>query len=194
MHGEIKLKGWHPFSAEQVIYWGRGMIWQASVRVHGLIMRGSDRFLDRSGAMQWKLFGILPFINATGPDITRSAAGRVNIESLWLPSALLRPEVEWTAADSTHPHAQFSAHTETAGLDYTVNENGELKTVSMLRWGNPDNGKFRYVPFGGLIEESGTFDGYTIPTKVRVGWYFGSERFDSEGEFFRATIDDAAYR
>jgi uncharacterized protein DUF6544 len=26
MHGEIKLKGWHPFSAEQVIYWGRGMI------------------------------------------------------------------------------------------------------------------------------------------------------------------------
>jgi hypothetical protein len=193
MHGEIKLKSWYPFSAKQVIVWSRGMIWQASVRVHGMIIRGSDRFLDGLGAMQWKLFGVLPLINATGPDITRSAAGRINIESLWLPSALLRPEVEWTVADSTHPHARFSAHTETAGLDYTVNENGELKAVSMLRWGNPDKGKFRYVPFGGLIEESGAFDGYTIPTEVRVGWYFGSERFYSEGEFFRATIDDATY-
>ncbi|WP_051979309.1 DUF6920 family protein [Edaphobacter aggregans] len=114
--------------AEQVIYWVRGLIRQASVRVNGLIMRGSDRFLDRSGAMQWKLFGILPFLNATGPDMTRSAAGRINIESLCLPSALLRPGGEWAAADSTHPHARFSAHTETADLDYTVKENGELKT------------------------------------------------------------------
>ncbi|WP_157467542.1 hypothetical protein [Edaphobacter aggregans] len=57
----------------------------------------------------------------------------------------------------------------------------------MLRWGNPDKAKFRFLPFGGLIEESGTFDGNTIPTKVRVGWYFGSERFDSEGKSKRST-------
>jgi hypothetical protein len=29
---------------------------------------------------------------------------------------------------------------------------------------------------------------------VRVGWYFGSPRFESEGEFFRATIDEAMFR
>jgi len=38
------------------------------------------------------------------------------------------------------------------------------------------------------------FDGYTIPTRLRIGWYFGSERFESEGEFFRVTIDRATYR
>src|SRR4051812_22979032 len=46
MHGEIKLKGWYPFSAEQVIRWDRGMIWRAAVRIHGVSLRGGDRFLD----------------------------------------------------------------------------------------------------------------------------------------------------
>jgi hypothetical protein len=194
MHGEIKLKTWRPFTAEQVISWNRGMIWQATVRMYGLRIRGSDRFLDGQGAMQWKLFRILPLINAIGPDVTRSAAGRINIESLWLPSVLWRPEVEWEAADSTYLHARFRAHAETADVEYKVSESGELKTVSMLRWGKPDSGPFRYVPFGGLVEESCTFAGYTVPTRIRVGWYFGTERFDSEGEFFRASIDHAEYR
>ena len=54
--------------------------------------------------------------------------------------------------------------------------------------------KSHYVDFGGIIEEEGTFCGYTIPTRLRIGWYFGTERFESEGEFFRVTIDDAIYR
>jgi hypothetical protein len=63
MHGEIKLNGWHPFTAEEVICWDRGMIWQAAVRMFGLPARGSDRLLDGQGAMQWKLFGVVPLVN-----------------------------------------------------------------------------------------------------------------------------------
>ena len=44
------------------------------------------------------------------------------------------------------------------------------------------------------MEEGGTFAGYTIPTRLRAGRHFGTGRFESEGEFFRATVDDAAYR
>ena len=77
MHGEIKLKRWLAFSAEEVICWDRGFIWQASVRMGALTIRGSDRFIDGQGAMNWKLFGLVPFITASGPDISRSAAGRV---------------------------------------------------------------------------------------------------------------------
>jgi hypothetical protein len=66
--------------------------------------------------------------------------------------------------------------------------------VSVSRWGNPEGAEFRYAAFGGLVEKEEAFDGYTIPTRIRVGWYAGSERFASEGEFFRVTIDDALYR
>jgi hypothetical protein len=41
---------------------------------------------------------------------------------------------------------------------------------------------------------AGTFARYTIPIRMRVGWYFGTDRFESEGEFFRVTIDDGVYR
>jgi hypothetical protein len=38
------------------------------------------------------------------------------------------------------------------------------------------------------------FGEYTIPTRLRLGWFFGSDRFESEGEFFRCSINNAIYR
>src|SRR4051812_30720449 len=138
MHGEIKLRGWNAFSALQVIRWDQGMIWRAAVRMHGLSITGGDRFLEGEGAMQWKLLGIIPVINASGPDITRSAAGRVNIEPIWLPSVLCSDDVSWTAPEELHLHAHFRAHQETAEIDYSIDDLGQLKSVYMPRWGNPE--------------------------------------------------------
>jgi hypothetical protein len=202
MHGKIKLKRWLSFSAEEVICWNRGFIWQASVRMGALTIRGSDRFVDGQGAMTWKLFGLVPFIRASGPDISRSAAGRVNMECIWLPSALCRKNVSWSAADQSHIWAGFTAHGQAAALDFTIDDSGAPKSISMPRWGNskvdpeghPEAAKFRYVTFGGFVAKEENFSGYTIPTRLRLGWHFGSETFESEGEFFRATIDSAAYR
>jgi hypothetical protein len=36
MHGEIKLKNWIPFQAEQVICWEHGLIWSATAWMNGL--------------------------------------------------------------------------------------------------------------------------------------------------------------
>jgi hypothetical protein len=194
MHGEIKLKGWYPFTAEEVIRWDRGMIWRAAARMYGVSIRGSDRFIDGRGAMQWKLFGIVPLVNASGPDITRSAAGRVNIESVWLPSVLCDDRVRWSASDAFHPRVQLTGHGETGQIDYLIDDDGRLKSMSMPRWGNPGGASFHYETFGGFVEAEGAFGGYTIPTRMRIGWYFGTDRFEPDGEFFRVTIDDAIYR
>ncbi len=191
MHGEIKLRRWLPFTAEQVIHWGRGMIWKAAVRMKGMTIRGFDRLVDGEGAMRWKLLGIIPVMVASGPDIARSAAGRVIAESAWLPSALCDDEVSWKAQDSFHPHACLTVQGE-SGL--TIDDRGRPQAFSLRRWGNPGGEEFHYADFGGVVEEEGTFAGYTIPTRLRVGWHFGTDRFEREGEFFRATVDDAAYR
>ena len=194
MRGEIKLKRWHNFSAEEVISWETGMIWQAQVSMYGLPIRGSDRLLDGQGRMQWQLFGVLPFIDSGGADVTRSAAGRVNIESVWLPSVLCRDEVRWSAADATHTRAEFHAHEQNAALDLIVNESGGLHSFRMMRWGNPGGGEFRSAPFGGFVENEGQFSGYTVPTRMKIGWYPLASGFDNEGEFFRVTVDSVRYR
>ena len=79
-------------------------------------------------------------------------------------------------------------------MDLRISPDGSLRSVSLSRWGNPDGGPFRYAPFGAEIEEEGYFNGYRIPTRLRVGWHFGTERFESEGEFFRAEINSAIFR
>jgi hypothetical protein len=194
MHGEIRLKGWHPFSAEEVIVWTRGMIWRAAVRMHGISIRGGDSFVDGYGAMRWKMFGVIPLVNASGPDITRSAAGRVNVESIWLPSVLCGREVAWMESDPCQPQATFTAHGERSQIDYVIDERGGLRSVNTKRWGNPENAAFHYADCGGFVDEEGTFGGYTVPTRMRVGWHFGSPAFEAGGEFFRVIIDSAVYK
>jgi hypothetical protein len=193
MHGAIKIKRWHPFNAEQVIVRDRGMVWRAKVKMAGTTVRGFDCFLDGAGAMQWKLFGVFPLVCATGPDITRSTAGRFAAETVWLPSLLCSERVSWTSGDSDTAHVHFAVDAHDEDLSLTLS-GGAVQSVALPRWGNPEGGEFREVEFGAAVDQEGTFGGYTIPVRLRVGWYFGTERFEDEGKFFQATIDEAVYR
>lgn len=202
MHGEIKLRGWQSFRAEQVICAHQGMIWQATVRMNGLPIFGWDRLIESKGAMQWKLLGLFPVMKASGPDITRSAVGRMQGEYVWLPSAFLDSSVQWQASDDIHAYAEMALLGETTRLNLVLAESGRVKKAYFNRWGDPGESAPHYESFGVLVEEEETFSGYTIPMQIRAGWYFDDDssgerpgqRFAEEGEFFRATIDQAVYR
>jgi hypothetical protein len=193
MHGAIKLKRWRPFNAEQVIVRDRGMIWRANVRMSGMTIRGSRRFVDGAGAVRWRIGGVLPICRASGPDITRSAADRFAAEMIWLPSILFGGDVSWSANEPDVAHARFAVDGRAADVALTLSQ-GSLQSVALPRWGNPGGGRFHDVDFGAIVEQEATFGGYTIPARMRVGWYFGTDRFDTDGKFLHATIDDAAYR
>ncbi|MCG8418038.1 MAG: hypothetical protein MJE77_08870 [Proteobacteria bacterium] len=195
MTGAIKLgNDWHAFDAEQVICWDRGMIWRARVKMGHFTVKGSDRIVDGEGAMDWRIFGLIPVMRADGPDITRSAMGRLEIESVWVPAVLLDQSVEWTAPDEQRADATIALADDRVEVHLDIEKSGQLRSARLARWGNPEGGEFHRVDFGGWLQRETSFGGYTIPTQLRVGWYFGSDRFDSEGEFFRASIHQARYR
>lgn len=193
MHGGLKLGRWFPFEAEQVIVWDRGMIWAATVRTFGVPIRGFDRVVDGKGAQRWKLLGLIPVMSASGPDVARSTAGRMAAESMWMPSVLCRNDVTWSVGEEEHPQATVEVQGFPSTLTMTVDD-GHLQSTEMVRWGDPGDGTFRAVPFGAVVEAEQTFGGYTIPSRLRVGWYFGTDRFASEGEFFRGVVDEAVYK
>jgi hypothetical protein len=60
------------------------------------------------------------------------------------------------------------------------------------RWGNPGGAPFGRYPFGVRVEAESTFGGITIPSVLRAGWWWGTER-QEEGEFFRAEITGAVF-
>lgn len=87
MRGSIKLGSrWLRFRGHEVLSPHHGLLW--AVRVGGVIT-GSDRYLDAEGSMQWKVLGVVPVVNAYGPGVSRSTAGRVGAEAVWVPTALL---------------------------------------------------------------------------------------------------------
>ncbi|HET9252029.1 MAG TPA: DUF6544 family protein [Candidatus Eisenbacteria bacterium] len=194
MRGEIKLRQWMPFEAEEVIHAQRGMIWKARVGSGLGQFRGTDRIVDGQGSMNWRILRILPVVRGSGPDISRAGAGRLAAELLWLPSMLLAPGVFWSGFHPSRVQASLTVQGHPASVNFSVGDRGELSSISLLRWGNPEGEAFRLVEFGGFSEGESTFGGYTIPSRLRAGWYFGSDRFYKEGEFFRVTITAAEYR
>jgi len=194
MHGTIKLNRWGPFKAKQAIVPDDGMIWKASVRMFGLPIIGSDRLIDGKGSMQWKMLGFIPVMKAAGPDITRSTAGRMAGELIWLPSALMQENVKWSGSDDEHVVATLRILDYEHHLHFTIDSEGRLKKLCYQRWGDPDQTGFRKGTFMAIIKEEGTFGGYTIPIHMRAGW---SADDDDElhplEESHRIQVDKAEY-
>ncbi len=194
MHGEIRLKQWFRFEAEQVIYPKRGMIWKATVRMHGLPVVGFDQLIDGAARMRWRLLGLVPLVHAQGPDITRSTTGRLAAESIWIPSFLCGEAVRWKDRDANTTTAHFRMAGEPTELRLDIGDDGSLRSVRMQRWGNPGGGAFHCLDFGAHVEDESAFGGYTIPSRLRVGWYIRDQGFAEEGEFFRVTVHSAEFR
>ena len=80
---------WMDLRAEQTLVRDRGFVWKATVARPPLLMTGADHYLDGESRMRISAFGLVPVVNASGPDIARSASARLLIEGVALPPALL---------------------------------------------------------------------------------------------------------
>jgi hypothetical protein len=185
MRGHIKVGRWMPFHAEQTLSPHRGFTWHA--RVAGVIA-GSDRYVDGVGAMRWSLLG-LPLLRAAGADVTRSAAGRLAGETIWLPTALLpRTGTRWTAQGPDQITVTHHLGATTTEVTYRLDAAGHITALAFDRWGDPDStGTWGWHRFGGDLSGHRTLHGLTVPTTGRVGWHYGTTRWDT-GEFFRFQV------
>ncbi len=189
MRGSIKLgQRWVRFRARQIETPHHGFVWAA--RAGGIIV-GSDRYADGQGAMNWRVLGLVRVMHADGPDVSRSAAGRVGAEAVWVPTALLaRFGVTWSATDPHCITANYRLDDAEIELHYTLGDDAQVQSVVFERWGDPDSsGIWGHHPFGFEATGYSTFDGVTIPSAGRAGWFYGTDRWN-EGEFFRFEITD----
>jgi hypothetical protein len=188
MRGSIKVGRWLPFRARQVLSPHQGFVWAARA---AWLIAGSDRYLDGAGALEWKLAGLVTVAHAEGADVARSAAGRAGAEGIWLPTALLpRFGIRWAAPASDRATAAFSVGETPLELELRLDAAGRVVSLAFDRWGDPGgDGAFGWHRFGGEVTGYASFGGLTIPSAGRLGWFWGTDRWD-EGEFFRHRITD----
>jgi hypothetical protein len=201
MTGSIRIGRWLPMKARELVAPLAGFVWAA--RVGGIIV-GSDHYLadpetggtgaSGAGAMQWRLGGIVPFVRASGPDVSRSAAGRAAAEGVWVPPALLPASgVRWDADGDDHIRAAWRLGDVDLELHLHLDAaTGLARRIVFDRWGDPDRtGTFGVHPFGVEVRGHRTFGGLTVAAEGAAGWYPGTDRW-STGEFFRYRITDLA--
>ena len=192
--GEIKVGRWQRFEADWALAPPEGFVWAATTHLGPLFIRGFDRYTRESGQTAWRFLGRIPVLSADGPDVDRSALGRLAGELCFVPGAALSPLVHWEHLDDRRSVASVDAGGRTHRVTMTVAESGRLERLDLPRWGNPDGQEFREHTFTALMDgPEATFHGFTIPLACRAGWWHCPDRCASE-EFIRFTVDRADYR
>jgi hypothetical protein len=194
MRGSFRLgqdKPWMAMRATEIIS-PKGFVWQATMGQGLLQLRGADYSVDGMGRVQFSLAGLLPVVDAQGPDITRASIGRLAGELTWLPAALLPQQgVSWRAIDDHTIEATQTIAGETVPLTLEIDSDGRLLRLSFPRWGDQtEDQHFAYIPFGSEVQREQTIGGYTIPAQVSAGWGFGTDRYV---ESFRAIFEQAQF-
>ncbi|MBE9214139.1 hypothetical protein IQ247_15940 [Plectonema cf. radiosum LEGE 06105] len=195
MNGSFRLstdKSWLPMEAEQIIRAFKGFVWQANIGSGLIKFIGGDYYFNNFGRIRFSIWGIIPVVNAHNQDITRSSIGRLVGESFWLPSALLPQNcVSWQVIDDNTIEANMKVDDESVTLTFVIDSNGKLLKMSLPRWGDKtEDGSYTYIPFGGEVLEERTFGGFTIPSQINAGWWFGTDKYF---DFFRANIEQAEF-
>jgi len=192
MTGRFLLGGeWRPLTATERLA-ADGLVWRAEVKAGGLPISVYDTLGPDGAALRAWALGLVPVARADGPDVTRSAAGRLAAEMIWLPAALLPgPGVKWEGVDADTARVRLTVAGAPLAVNLRVDPDGRPVAVWMMRWGDPDgDGVFSEAPFGGELSGPRAFGGHTIPTSIRVGWGFGTAAF---APFMEAEITGADF-
>jgi len=194
MHGQIRIRRWLPFRAVQLQAPPDGYVWAARAGLGPLHISGFDRYAEGRGQMNWRLAGRIRVVSAAGPNIDRSAAGRVALDAVFVPTAFLSDQVTWQPGpDPDSTVAEWTVGDQVLPVELRVGPDGALRSVRMRRWGNPNGRPWALYPCGGTLDDERDFGGITLPARLRAGYFFGTSEW-ADGEFFRATITDATFR
>jgi hypothetical protein len=196
MSGQMRLgedQCWLPFRARQALAPPDGFVWEASVGTGLWRFAGADAYANGQGRMAFRLWDLLPIVRAGGPDVSRSARGRLAIESIWQPASLLPQRgVTWSSIDDRTARAVVTIDGEPVPLTLSIAPDGGLQAVAMDRWSNATvDGEYASIPFGADVLAESTYEGYTVPSRLDVSWWYGTGRAFN---FFRAGLVDVSYR
>ena len=195
MDGQMRLgpdQNWMSFGARQVLAPPAGFVWDASIGTGLQHFAGADTYGHGRGRVTFRLWDLLPIRRATDPDISRAARGRLAIEAIWQPASLLPQRgVTWTSSDDQTARATVIIDGEAIPLTLVIGPDGCLRSVKIERWGNlTADGHFALIPFGADMSGESTFGGYTVPSRLRVIWWYGT---DQSFDFFHAQVERATF-
>ena len=173
---------WLPFEAEEILAGGRGLVWKVKLRTgDDSWLDGAEYYFRGKGQIIFFRHRFIPSVLESSLVVDRSMAGRVLIESIWLPSVFLpQRKARWENMDKLHAKVTLSIDDLSSTITMAAGEDGQLREAVIPRYhGSEDRNieKAGWRPFEIKVEEEKTFEGYKIPTKIRAGWRYGASGY-----------------
>lgn len=195
MSGAIRIGGrWLPFTAVQILRAGTGFVWAPFVGGRFIRFTGADALGPDGARIEFRFHNRIPVVRGSGPEVERSAAGRLAAETVaWLPQRLTpQAGASWEAIDETRAAVILPSVGADVRVEVSVDEEGEIGWLGLQRW--RDSAKPpTYASFGGSVDSN-----HVSPTGVRiagggtVGWDWQTPQ-QPAGEFFRYRIINARF-
>lgn len=193
MDGEIKLgRRWLNFTAAQILRAGEGFVWAPVVGGRILRFVGADVLGPDGARIEFRLHGRIPVVRGGGPDVLRSARGRLAAETVaWLPQALTpQAGARWTGIDHERAIVTLDAAGEDVDVEVGVDDRGRLRWLGLQRWKDSAEPP-GFASFGGSVDSFHTTgDGVRIAGSGTVGWEWHTPD-EPDGVFFRYRVTAA---
>lgn len=179
--------------AREILRPGLGFVWEAKASLGPLSIQVRDHYLDNDGAVEVRALGVLPMTGEAGPDTAASSRGRLAAETFWVPTMLLPVAgARWEALDDNHARAHVEIDGLPESFTLTVDADGAVEEITMLRWGRVGVSEHQPIPYGFRVLAERTFGKHTIGTEVEGGWWYGTDRYTPETAS-RFRVEDATF-
>ncbi|MFV0460003.1 MAG: DUF6544 family protein [Actinomycetales bacterium] len=193
--GSIRLGStWWAFHSAQVLRAGQGLVWRARVRRGLLRIDGADSYVGGTARLDFRLYRLVPVVREHGPDIDRSAAGRLAAETVaWLPQSLApQAGMRWEPIDDEHALATVVTPAGPIRVQVGVDADGRLRSIRTMRWNSASSPPGRQA-FGGSIDaEFRSQTGIRVAGSGSIGWGFGTDDWP-DGLFFHFQLTSTEY-
>jgi hypothetical protein len=195
VRGRLRAEGsaeWLPFHARQRLSGGRGFLREGRISVlRRLDLEGAEWLVGDEAGSAWALAGWIPTLaEEPGDEASRSAAGRLLAELVWLPGELTPQRgAVWSGGDADTAVVTPAGAASPRAI--TVAEDGRLRSVSLVRRRPSTSGAISVAPWGLVFEDEGRFGDLSVPIRFRGIWGMGT---DEHEEVLEADVDAIGWR
>lgn len=172
--GEMRDKGkdWFRFRSEQFDFFDvYTRLFFMKGRMYGMDVPGYHAYKNGTAAMQIKLAGLFPVVDAKGPELNKAETVTIfNDMCIMAPGSLADKRIQWEEIDALSARAVFTCGGNTISATLHFNTKGELiNFVSDDRYAISDMKQYR---FSTPVNEYRSFNGFRLASYGEAVWHY----------------------